>query len=50
VAGDEVELAFARLPRVGTRVFDDVFLTSIGLAVTLRATIELLLMVTGWTL
>jgi len=47
VAADFVELTLARLPSVGTRVFDEVFLTSIGLAVTFRATIELLLMVTG---
>lgn len=41
---DLCEFAFTRLPRVGTRFPDAVFLTSIGRAVTLRATIELLLM------
>ena len=47
VAPDLVEFALARLPSVGIRVLDEVFLTSIGLAVTFRATIELLLMATG---
>lgn len=45
VLADFVEFCLARFPKVGTRLPELVFFTSIGRAMTLRATMELLFMV-----